>query len=462
MRVRLALVGCTAFCLGVPALAVATPQPAPVQPAAAVQVHSPAAMTAENKRYRLTMTYTAELESGGPHEYCGWGSPIYPAEGLIWVCSSDYNEHHQVRTYAAKSVRPFTFKRLGKYYTFTTRMKGTAQQVGGYSAWSHHWIGGEGYHDATVSGGLAANSKVSGKVYLNGATPARVITNMTATEDPSANETAYTCSDGTCTTATYPFPSGFSDRAWLKRVNLRKAFGKPFTVTTRRTTPPLAINGTTTREKWHFRFTPVAKPVKKERWQVEVRGRDRWSWGMFTGLRAGVDVEWAHRTTLVLKNDKITSAKGAVHILKVGKFSEPPGAFDVTTYTATVPPRYNVKAVKHGKKVTLKLWKNNRSEYRVDFAVAAAGPALLEKLRSIGVADPEGTYREVVARGPVEDSAAPLVPTDPRLVVALKPQTYNLPTEQFAEHLPCTRYGADEQDCFLVKGGQVVTVTQLK
>ncbi|MEZ5184936.1 MAG: hypothetical protein R2720_04255 [Candidatus Nanopelagicales bacterium] len=471
MRVRLALVGCAAFCLGVPPMVAATPPalPGDVSLAAAAQASTavPQSMTTKRKRYTLTMTYTADLESGGPNQSCGWGSPIYPATGLVWVCSSDYDDRHEVRSYGAKSVRPFTFKRIGKYYSFETRMKGTSQQVGNYWGWSHWWIGGQGYSDATVSGVLKSTGKVTGKVYLNGATPARLINEMTAAEDKSGTDTVYQCSDGACGTSTYPFPGGFSDRSWLKRVNLRKAFGKAFTVVDKRTKPPLAINGTTTREKWYYRFTPVAEPVKTERWQVEVRGQDRWSWGMFTGLRAGVDVDWAHRTTLVIKNGRITSAKGKVHIVRVRKFSEPPGAFDVTSVKTETPPEFKlIKAVKrkNSNRVVLELRKRNRSEYLVRFMVAAAGPELLDKLRSIGVADPDASYRGVIARGPVDDSAAPLVPHSSRLVVRLVPGDPGKwqETEEFNKQLPCTKSGATEEDCFLARGGQKVTVTQLK
>ena len=335
MRVGLALVGCAAFGLAVPPVAAVAPNAVSgdVSPAAAAQasVTAPMSATTKRTRYTLTMTYTADIRSGGPNQYCGWGSPIYPATDPVWVCSTDDDEHHEVRSYGATSVRPFTFTRMGKYFSFKARMKGTSQQVGGGSGWWHHWIGGEGWSDGTWTSGHEAHSKVAGKVYLNGATPARLINEMRAKEDTSSTRTAVTCPASGCTTSTEPFPSGFSDRSWLKRVNLRKAFGHAFTVVDQRTKPPVAINGTTTREKWYYRFTPVAEPVKKERWQVEVRGQDRWSWGMYTGLRAGVDVDWAHRTTLVVTNGKITSAKGKVHIVRVRKFSEPPGAFDVTS-----------------------------------------------------------------------------------------------------------------------------------
>ena len=240
-------------------------------------------------------------------------------------------------------------------------------------------------------------------------------------------------------------------------------FGHEFTVVDRRTTPPLTTNGTTTREQWRFHFTPIADPVKTERWQVEVRGRDRWSWGMYTGLRAGVDVDWAHRTTLVVKNSTVSSAEGKVHIVGVRPFSEPPQAFDITTYTATSPPAYELmKAKKIGNRVTLGLWKDNRSEYTVDFSVAAAGPALLDKLRSIGLPDPESTYQAVLARGAIQDSATPIVPSSPRLVVPLRPGTFNRDTDEFNMQLPCRDSGAAQQDCFLTRGGQRVTVTQLK
>ena len=371
MKVGLALVGCAAFCVGVPPVAAVAPSAVAgdVSPAAASGVSTAAApmSTAINrKRYTLTMTYTAELQSGGPYQYpCSWSTPIRPATDPVWVCDTSEDEHHEIRTYGATSVKPFTFTRMGKYFKFKTRMKGTSQQVGGGSGWWHHWIGGEGWSNGTWTSGHEAHSKVAGKVYLNGATPARLINEMRAKEDTSSTRTVVMCPETGCTTSTEPFPSGFSDRSWLKRVNLRKAFGNAFTVVDQRTKPPLAINGETIREKWYYRFTPVAEPVKTERWRVEVRGQDRWSWGMYSVLGAGVYVDWAHRTTLVIKNGKITSAKGKVHIVRVRKFSEPPGAFDVTSYKTSTPPAYKLKKAvkrKNSNRVVLGLWKHDRSD----------------------------------------------------------------------------------------------------
>jgi hypothetical protein len=409
------------------------------------------------------MTYSAEADARDIYEHCTWGAPIPPATNLVWVCNTGDSEHHEFRSYGARSVRPFTVERQGDYFSFAARMKGTSQQVGGSSGWSNWWIGGLGYRYAATSDGYRAQGNVTGKITLKGISPARLITDMGPAKGQTGTQTVVTCSPDGCSTSTTSFPGGFIDDSWLKRVNLRKVFGREFTVVDRRTTPPLTTNGTTTREKWRFHFTPVADPVKTERWQVEVRGQDRWSWGMYTGLRAGVDVDWAHRTTLVVKNGKLTSAKGKVHVLRVRPFSEPPGAFDVTTYTATTPPAYELpKASKSGNRVTLGLWKDNRSEYTVDFSVAAAGPALLDKLRSIGVADPEATYQAVLARGAIQDSATPIVPSSPRLVVTLRPGAFNRDTDEFNKQLPCLDSGASQPDCFLTRGGQRVTVTQLK
>lgn len=441
MRKWLALVGCVALLGGSPA--VADPDP-------------PA-------RYTLTMTYMAQADARDTYEHCNWGAPIPPASDLVWVCNTGDSEHHEFRSYGASSVRPFAFARQGDYYSFVARMKGTYQQVGGFSSWSNWWLGGLGYNLVTASGGHDADGAVTGTVTLKGINPARLINDIGPTKEQSGTQTVVTCSTGDCTTSTTDFPGGFIDDSWLKRVNLRKVFGREFTVVDRRTTPPLTTNGTTTREQWRFHFTPVADPVKTERWQVEVRGQDRWSWGMYTGLRAGVDIDWAHRTTLVVKNGKLTSAQGKVHVVRVRPFSEPPGAFDVTTYTATTPPAYELKkAAKSGNRVTLGLWKDNRSEYTVDFSVAAAGPALLAKLRSIGVADPEATYQAVLARGAIQDSATPIVPSSSRLAVTLRPGTFNRDTDEFNTQLPCRDSGATQQDCFFTRGGQRVTVTQLK
>ncbi len=111
----------------------------------------------------------------------------------MWVCGTAEDEHHEIRTYGATSVKPFTFTRMGKYFKFKTRMKGTSQQVGGGSGWWHHWIGGEGWSNGTWTSRHEAHSKVAGKVYLNGATPARLINEMRAKEDTSSTRTVVTC-----------------------------------------------------------------------------------------------------------------------------------------------------------------------------------------------------------------------------------------------------------------------------
>jgi hypothetical protein len=58
----------------------------------------------------------------------------------------------------------------------------------------------------------------------------------------------------------------------------------------------------------------------------------------------------------------------------------------------------------------------------------------------------------------------PLVPSNPRLVVRLRPGDPGKwqETEEFNKQLPCVKSGAKEEDCFLTRGGQIVTVTQLK
>lgn len=451
VRVRLALVGCAALCVGA----------SPVAPGNGADASAMVASADSQKRYTLTMTYTADAQQRYFSESCGWGSPVPPASDLIWVCNLDDVDSQDLRSYAASSVRPFTLTRSGSLYSFTARMKGASQEGGSRSEWSSWWLGGEGQSDSTSTGASSATGPLTGEVSLNGTNPARLKIDMSATNQQGTQTVVY-CSERGCTTTTEQYPGGFIDDAWLKRVNLRKVFGEEFTVVDRRTTPPLTTSGWTTHEKWRFRFTPVAEPPKTERWQIEVRGQDRWSWGMYTGLSGGVDVDWAHRTTLVVKDGKLISAKGKVHIIKVRPFSEPPGAFDISYKTIT-PPSYELtKAVKRGDRVELGLWKDNRSNYRVNFSIRAAGPELLDRLRTIGVANPEATYQTVLARGTIQDSAAPMVPSSPRLVVRLRPGVFNRDTDEFNKQLPCLDSGAQEQDCFLTRGGQRVTVTELK
>jgi hypothetical protein len=205
---------------------------------------------------------------------------------------------------------------------------------------------------------------------------------------------------------------------------------------------------------------------ERTRWQVDVIGTDHWSWGVRQGLRAGVDVDWLHRTVLELKDGVIASARGKVSLRAVRGFSEPSGLFSVTVRKRQTGPEYPLPAAskpKGSRRTTLVFYDRSRaarSEYLLRYAIALTGPQALAVMRSAGVPDPDATYRTLSERGAVIDSVAPSVPDPGRLVFLLEAGRQHRPTAFFDQSVRCPQ-GVVDQTCFVNRGGQFVIVTKL-
>jgi hypothetical protein len=252
---------------------------------------------------------------------------------------------------------------------------------------------------------------------------------------------------------------------------LRKDFGRAFTLSEKYTWT--WAQGGSEASRITLRFTPVA-PAKEEeserqRWQVDVRGTDKWRWGVLTGLRAGVDVDWQHRTTLTLKDGKIVSATGKVSLLNVRPYSEPLGVFTVTPTKKQTWPEYTLPSATKAKgsnRVTLMTYdRRKHSEYLLRYAIRLTGPQALDIIRKATLPNPDGLYGGLVERerkeGPVIDSVSPFVPDPARLVFLLQEKTQPRPTELFDKRVTCPKQLSD-QACFLNRGGQIIGVTKLR
>jgi hypothetical protein len=122
------------------------------------------------------------------------------------------------------------------------------------------------------------------------------------------------------------------------------------------------------------------------------------------------------------------------------------------------------KAKLTGDRVSLLLRQGDpdRFAYTVTFAVRAVGPQILDRLRSIGVADPEATYQRLLTRGAIISKVPGLVPHRGTLSVRLTPRVYAVETDAFAPTLPCATEGIAVSNCFLARGGEHVAVIPLK
>jgi hypothetical protein len=264
-----------------------------------------------------------------------------------------------------------------------------------------------------------------------------------------------------------PIPS----RVTTKATDLSRRYGQAFTLSHELQLDgqsPQAkhlcegVPGCRVRYRWTLSFVPVERAQERERWQVEVRGRDRWSWGEYAaGPGAGVWVDWVHRTVLQLEDGKPSSATGQVTVARVTSFSDPEGVFEVE-YATTTRPAYTLSKVeRRGQTVELGLLHDPGSTYKVDFSLRLAGPAALERLRAARIPNADAVYERLAQRGAITNSVAPLVPMSPRVVVRLRPGTVSRVTEAVNEQLPCTLFGSTVKDCFLTRGGEIVTVVKL-
>lgn len=412
-------------------------------------------------RYTLTVTHTRQYDMGDSHESCTDGG-----------CSFWWDEAHDSESYVARSVRPFTIKRTDfgiPHFEFTASVKGTVKAVTSGSGWSRTFSTRTGVvtrcvRRATGSGAGA----VAGTVSMKGIAPARAIVEIRRRWSGSTTTTGG-C-DGGVQTDTQDWGPATSwsgvQRSWLRKFDLRKAFGHTFTLNDRQTAPGLIPGRELTTSRWTLQFAPVEeRRPERQRWQVDVRGHDRWSWGVLTGLQGGVNVQWLHRTTLEIEDGKVVSRSGKVLVEEVQPFSEPAGVFRVTNTTKTWPAYELKSAVKRGNRVTLNLFRDDpggRSLYRVNFALRLAGPQALDIMRNAGVPSPDIRYQELLKRGTVTDSVTPSTPEPARLVFLLRPGLQTRETDAFNRQLPCLRFRATLDGCFVARGGQLVTVTRLR
>lgn len=436
---------------------------------------------ASKVRYTLTATFSSDYAMNSWGAYCTKAVPPGfdpPRVDYVFACSADQADSRSASSYVARSVGAFDLKRRDfgvPHFEFKARMKGRFINVANGSAWSRTYIGGEGYMTCTSVHNGSARGPVTGTVSMKGLSPARVIVAVGSAARPFGRYTRDTNCDRTGRTVSTSSFGGLSRaKVWLKKSDLRKAFGHTFTLTDRRTTKGLTTNPQeVTTSRWTFRFTPArAKKPKRQRWQVDVRGTDQWRWGVLTGLRAGVDVDWRHRTTLEIEDDRIVSATGKVSIEKVRPYSEPLGVFTVTPTVKKTRPKYKLPRAtksKRSKRVTLMTYDRrlpSSSEYLLKYAIRLTGPQALDIIRQAGLPNHDVLYGRLVERerleGPVIDSVAPFVPDPARLVFLLQeghPQQRGSPWDE--KRVPCPKALSD-QSCFRYRGGQIVTVTKLR
>lgn len=433
------------------------------------------AARASQTRYTLTVTVANTHER---HFQEQRGS-LFGGPNKDWYVRRE--DISSTASYVARSVRPFALKRSGlaasPFVEFRAAVEGTGTAQETYSssligANVHGWPQscahrGRGWSDAGAA--------VAGTVSMRGTNPARVTVEVGSTraQDYSSTREGY-CSTGgpDPQTATSPpetqrgqaFGRG---RVLTRKFDLRSVFGRAFALTYPTSDRPNSSERY--QGRMTLRFTPVAAPSpERQRWQVDVRGTDKWRWGVLAGLRAGVNVDWLHRSALVLEDGAIVSARGKVSIENVWPYSEPLGVFTVTPTARKTWPEYALPSAtkeKRSTRVTLVTYDRrikSSSEYLLRYTIRLAGSQAAEIIRQAGLPDPAQRYATLLARGPISDSVAPSVPDPARIVFLLregKPQKRSAvwPDERVA----CPKALTD-QSCFLDRGGQTVTVTRLR
>lgn len=423
---------------------------------------SASAATKLQQRYTVTAAYDGSYE-----EHWSRTHSVSPP-------SLEWNDWAEIASYVGRSTRPFTIRRSpdGRRFAFDAKLKVSASVVGGglhgfYGDYAGDSTSDPQYCQQTRTMVSGPGAGMSGTVLMR-----RGDRKVSAGIEPPPDLVTYRV-DELCSPSGFawsnqqPFSWGNTTPGWeVSATQLRKRFGRAFTITSERNYT-VAVDSTLApnRNRLVLRFTPVGgqkdEEPGRERWQVEVAGADRWSWGMYTTLGAGVWVKWAHRTILEIEDDKLVSATGNVRILGVTPFSDVKDAFAVTNMRTTTPGEYAIpKRSLSGNRVHLGLLKVGSSEYRVEFTVRA-GPRLLEALQALGVPDPQGRYDAMVARGGVPNTVVPLVPNDPQVQVELKRQSYPRKSSAFDQTVPCARFQGADPDCLLRRGAEIVDVQQL-
>lgn len=433
------------------------------------------AALASQVRYTLTVTVSDNHERHFQEQH---GS-LFGGPNKDWYVERE--DVSSTRSYVARSVRPFALKRSGltatPFFEFRAEVKGTGTSTESYSSsliGANIWgwplkceHQGRGWSDPGAS--------VAGTVSTRGTNPARVtvVVGSTKAKDYTSTRQGY-CSIGgpqpeTASSGPTTVQGQMFGRSPLltRKFDLRRAFGTAFTLTYPTSSSPFPYERNVGRMT--LRFSPVEEPPpERQRWQVDVRGTDKWRWGVLTGLRAGVDVDWRHRTTLTLEDGKIVSARGKVSLENVWPYSEPLGVFTVTPIKKQTRSEYTLPSAtktKRSNRVTLMTYDRRTkysSEYLLRYTIRLAGPQALGIIGSAGLTTPDEVYATLAARGPVTDSVSPFVPDPARLVFLLREGKPQKRSAQWPDDRVTCPKQLSEQACFLNRGGQTVTVTRLR
>jgi hypothetical protein len=433
------------------------------------------AAAASQVRYTLTITVGNSRERHLQEQH---GS-LFGGPNKDWYVRRE--DISSTASYSARSVSPFALKRSGlagrPFFEFKAAVKGNGSAAETYSSsliganvhgWPHSCAHqGRGWSDPGAA--------VSGTIAMSGTNPARVTVEVGSTRAQDYSSTR----EGSCSTGG-PDPETASSppetqrgqafgraRVLTRRFDLRRAFGHAFTLSHPTSDKPSSSERVAGRIT--LRFSPVAEPKpERQRWQVDVRGTDKWRWGVLAGLRAGVNVDWLHRSVLAVEDGTVVSARGQVSIQDVWPYSEPLGVFTVTPVKKQTWPEYALPSAtkaKASRRVTLVTYDrriHSSSEYLLRYAIRLAGPQAAEIMRQAGLPDPEQLYANLVARGPVIDSVAPFVPDPARIVFLLREGPPQKRSSQLPDEPAKCPQGVTGQSCFLNRGGQIVTVTRLR
>jgi hypothetical protein len=255
----------------------------------------------------------------------------------------------------------------------------------------------------------------------------------------------------------------FASGGTTKPVAWGREFGKTFTARYSRSfTSQQGGDFEAMAQHWLLRFVPTkVQDPDVERWQVDVKGSARDTWGYGAGVRAGVDVDWTIRTKLEIEDGDLAAAESRLLIDEVRPWSEPPGGFDVRYRTVKRSP-YEPRARKDGDRVTLGLNRGEPSEYRVYYDVRAVGTQVIDALRRFGARDPEGTYQRLATKGVSNIIAGDLVPPGGPVTVDLKTYSFSRETQYFDPNAPCVVNDVPVPDCFLQRAGERIFVTKLR